>query len=78
MSDSKKTKVIQEKPRKLDLKFFTKSMLLDMYAQAKASKDVKQQRRINYELKQRGTSVRRSSSTIKAAVNQRMSVEQIN
>ena len=78
MSDSKQKKVIQDKPKKLDLKFFNVSMLLDMYASAKANKDVQQQRRINYELKQRGKSVRRSSSTIKAAVNQRINVQQIN
>lgn len=78
MSDSKQKKVIQEKPKKLDLKYFNVSMLLDMYASAKANKDIQQQRRINYELKQRGKSVRRSSSTIKAAVNQRINVQQIN
>jgi hypothetical protein len=73
MSDQNKQS--EEKPKKLDLKHFDITMLVDMYANAKAKKDQKEMRRINYELTQRGKSIRKYSSTIKGLMMSRMDIE---
>lgn len=67
----------EQKPQKLDLKYFDIAMLVDMYARAKKIGDQKKMRRINYEMAQRGKTIRKYSSTIKAHLS-RMDDQLIN